>query len=162
MAAVASRKSRARPESASTEDAAAVYESLQQIVRRFRVRDEDAICGYGISVRECHALEALIRHPLSVNGLAEILGLDKSTVSRLVQRLVAEKLVLRKADQSDSRAITLDLTAKGRRVYEAAYSDSVACYRELLEKVPADEREAMIEALQRTAALINHRDKCGG
>ena len=152
MAAVAGR--RAHHERASNEDAAALYESLQQIARRFRTQDADAICGYGISVRECHALEVLVQQPLSVNGLADLLGLDKSTVSRLVQRLVSEKLVVRKADQRDSRSITLALTAKGRKVYEAAYSDSVACYRELLENVPPDERQSMIEALRRAARMI--------
>src|SRR5687767_8205510 len=119
------KANRARTAAAANEEAGSFYAALQEIVRHFQSRDLDAVCEYGISVRECHALELLSKEPLSVNGLAKPLGLDKSTVSRLVQRMVSEKLVVRTVDQKDGRAVVLALTAKGRRLYESAYGDSI-------------------------------------
>jgi MarR family transcriptional regulator, 2-MHQ and catechol-resistance regulon repressor len=143
---------------ASNDNAAAFYTALRRIVRRARSRDGDAVCSYGITVRECHALELLSERPLSVNGLARPLGLDKSTVSRLVQHLVSEKLVSRKVDQRDSRTAVLVLTAKGRKLYEAALADSLDVYRQLLERVTPAQRAAIVEALGLTADLLETRD----
>ena len=140
--------------------AAAFYAALQQIVRHSRARDEDAVCHLGISVRECHALELLNEQPLSLNGLAAPLGLDKSTASRLVQRLVAEKLVTRKIDQRDSRAVVLVLTAKGRKLYETALSESLVTCKSLLQRIPASKREQVVEALELTARLLEESDGC--
>lgn len=140
-----------------TKDAASFYDAVQSLARRFAGRDLDAVCSIGISIRECQALELLTREPLSVNGLAGILGLDKSTVSRLVQRLVSQKLVTRKADQRDGRAIVLTPTAKGRGLYESAYRDSLDCYVEMLAGIPARDREALIESLRTAAELLDQK-----
>jgi len=139
---------------ARIETAASFYAALRRIVRRARSRDDDAVCSYGISVRECHALELLRDRPLSVNGLAKPLGLDKSTVSRLVQRLVAEKLISRNADPNDSRGVVLVLTAKGRKLYESALGDSLDMYRDLLARVPAQRRKALVDALETAAGIL--------
>ena len=154
---MAVKGSPARTAAGANEEAGSFYTTLQEIVRHFQSRDLDAVCEYGISVRECHALELLSREPLSVNGLAKPLGLDKSTVSRLVQRLVSEKLVIRTVDQRDGRAVVLALTAKGRRLYESAYGDSIACYRTLLGRVTPDERAHVVEALQLALRLLRER-----
>ena len=146
-----------RATAAANEDAGSFYAALQEIVRHFQSRDLDAVCEYGISVRECHALELLSKEPLSVNGLAKPLGLDKSTVSRLVQRLVSEKLVVRTVDQKDGRAVVLALTPKGRRLYEGAYRDSVACYRAVLDRVSPDERATVVQSLQLALRLLRER-----
>lgn len=133
---------------------ASLYDALRRLTRRARSRDQNAVCGYGITVRECHALELLAGQPLSVNGLAAALGLDKSTASRLVQHLVEEKLASRKADQRDSRAVFVTLTAKGKKVYEAALDDSLKLYAALLERIPAARRDEVVDSLELIARLL--------
>src|SRR3954453_10551065 len=56
------------------------------------------------------------RAPLSLNALAELMGLDKGQTSRAVSALVTRLLVLREY-RRDGRGIHITLTARGAQVY---------------------------------------------
>jgi len=53
--------------------------------------------------------------PTSVNQLAQLLGLDGSTVTRQVTALADRGFVDRRRDPNDGRAIVVSLTGSGRR-----------------------------------------------
>jgi DNA-binding MarR family transcriptional regulator len=50
--------------------------------------------------------------------VVSLTGIPKNCVSRAVARLIAEGLLQRSADESDGRRAILQLTARGREVYE--------------------------------------------
>jgi DNA-binding MarR family transcriptional regulator len=54
--------------------------------------------------------------PLTVNGVADALGVDQPRASRLVARVVEAGLVRRGADPDDGRRSVLVLTPRGARV----------------------------------------------
>jgi DNA-binding MarR family transcriptional regulator len=54
--------------------------------------------------------------------IANVLGLDKSTVSRHIEALVTADLLRRKSEQPGRRGYTLSLTANGRRNLDMAAS----------------------------------------
>jgi DNA-binding MarR family transcriptional regulator len=56
--------------------------------------------------------------PLRVTDLAEILGVDTPTVTRKVQQLEREGMVVRQTDPDDRRASRIGLTPAGRRTIE--------------------------------------------
>ena len=43
-------------------DAARLHEALSELIRVLQFRDRDRACCYGLSVSQCHALQALIHH----------------------------------------------------------------------------------------------------
>jgi DNA-binding MarR family transcriptional regulator len=51
---------------------------------------------------------------LAPSRLAEKLRLTRGAISKLAERLISKELVMRASDESDGRAHTLALTAKGR------------------------------------------------
>jgi DNA-binding MarR family transcriptional regulator len=53
--------------------------------------------------------------PVSINGLAELVGLDATTVTRQVATMETEGLVRRKRHPQDRRVSLVELTALGRR-----------------------------------------------
>ena len=57
--------------------------------------------------------------PLSINGLAELVGLDATTVTRQVATMEAAGLVRRKHDPRDRRVSLVELTASGQRRMDA-------------------------------------------
>jgi DNA-binding MarR family transcriptional regulator len=57
--------------------------------------------------------------PVSINGLAALLGLDATTVTRQVATMEAAKLVVRRADPDDGRSSLIGLSANGRRKMRA-------------------------------------------
>src|SRR6478609_8456991 len=57
--------------------------------------------------------------PVSINGLAELVGLDATTVTRQVATMETEGLVRRKRHPQDRRVSLVELTALGRRRMDA-------------------------------------------
>lgn len=69
--------------------------------------------AYGIL---CRLVDA---GPQRLGSLAQVFGLDPSTITRQVQALEQESLVERRPDPTDRRASLLDLTDQGRAVLTA-------------------------------------------
>lgn len=106
-------------------------------------------CCYGISEPECFVLVEIGRKPnVSVKELAEILRLDKSGVSRTVEELVQKDYVERKPSTEDRRFVVLNLTLKGKERFEKIENGMNRKFKEILDKIPVDKREQVIEALE--------------
>ncbi len=58
-------------------------------------------------------------HAQSPADLASYIGIDRSAITRLVDRLAAKGLVVRQQDASDRRGITLALTPEGKKLAPA-------------------------------------------
>lgn len=106
-------------------------------------------CCRGISESQCFVLVEIGRKPnISVKELAEILRLDKSGVSRTVEELVQKDYVERKPSTEDRRFVVLNLTLKGKERFEKIENDMNRKFKEILDKIPVDKREQVIEALE--------------
>ncbi len=66
-------------------------------------------------------LEIGIRGPMNSGELCDFLRLEKSSVSRMVRKLIACGELRETADEADARSKLLSLTAKGRRTLEALH-----------------------------------------
>lgn len=142
----------ATPETALDHDAEALYEALNNLVRVYQFRDRDRICCRDVSVTQCYALETLIHNgPMRLNALAELLWLDKSTASRVVDTLVRKQYVRRREDAEDRRAVTLEVTDSGRALHQDIRRGLIAEEREMLQTLPADVRAGAVDLLNRLA-----------
>jgi len=70
--------------------------------------------SHDLSLTQLRTLAILRTHSPRMSELADYLGLDRSTVSGLVDRAVARGLVRRTVDDADRRSSRLELTAAGR------------------------------------------------
>jgi DNA-binding MarR family transcriptional regulator len=94
-----------------------VMDALRRVVRALRLTARDAERSAGISGAQLFVLQNLSDQPAaSLNELADRTLTDQSSVSVVVKRLVARKLVARRASAVDARRIELSLTAAGRRL----------------------------------------------
>lgn len=147
------RKSAAarRPKALSTPaailaDAAALHAAVSDLVRIYQFRDRDKICCYDISVTQCYALEALAeKGPMRSQALAELLLLDKSTTTRVVDALERKGYVERQPDAVDARALSLRITPSGRSLYETIKRELIAQQAEI---VAGFDREACAMATE--------------
>jgi DNA-binding MarR family transcriptional regulator len=92
------------------------------------------------------------RSSTTVNGLAERLGIKPSTTTRLADRLVAKRLILRQPGTEDRREIRLALSASGQRVVRRVMDSRRRQVSEILASLPAPERAAMRDAFAKFAA----------
>jgi DNA-binding MarR family transcriptional regulator len=90
---------------------------LRRLVRSGGLLEPDGLVGGHASLSEILALRELAESPgLAQNDLAERLGLEKSTVSRLVAGMEQRGWVGRHRDQSNRRFLRLSLTHEGMDV----------------------------------------------
>ncbi len=68
-----------------------------------------------------------------ITALAEMLGVDAPTVTRKIQQLERDGLVVRKADPADGRASRISLTPAGRRTLDRVLKARRAWLDRLLE-----------------------------
>lgn len=105
-------------------------------------------CCCGISTTQCFVIVEIGRKPgISVKELAEILRIDKSGVSRTVEELVQKGFVERKPAKEDRRFVVLNLLPKGQERFEKIENDMYIKFKEVLEQIPEEKREQVIEAL---------------
>lgn len=79
--------------------------------------------GRGLTVPQFRALIFVNRHPHATQAaLAEHIGISEPAASRMVAKLVADKLLARHTHPDDRRAVVLGLTARGRARFDAAWS----------------------------------------
>jgi MarR family transcriptional regulator, lower aerobic nicotinate degradation pathway regulator len=94
-----------------------VMDSLRRVVRALRLTARDAERSAGISGAQLFVLQSLADGAASsLNDLADRTLTDQSSVSVVVKRLTARKLVMRKASPVDARRVELSLTPAGRRL----------------------------------------------
>jgi DNA-binding MarR family transcriptional regulator len=127
----------------------ALQTRLVAFVRAFGLhRPDETPCGAPVPVSEAHAVAVLAEQgPLTQSELVHHLALGKSTVSRLVDQLVARGWARRTAGRDDARLRVVALTPDG-----AAAAGSMAEARRvriarLLDRIPEGERPAVLSAL---------------
>lgn len=89
---------------------------------------------------------------LSQQALGDALEIAPSRMVALIDELEERGLVERRPNPSDRRARALYVTREGRRLLAAAMKRALAHEAQLCGPLTADEREALIEMLQRLAA----------
>jgi len=77
-----------------------------------------ALKADGLRAPEWRILATLhSQHRLSMSELADLTSIDRTTLSRLVERMVRAGWVMRLSDTSDARITRLALTASGERLF---------------------------------------------
>lgn len=124
-------------------------ENIRILVRKLGLLEKgEAVCS-GLTLTQCHVIVEIGRNAnLSVNELAQLLTLDKSTVSRVVEQLVNNKLLLRKSHPEDRRYVTLELTVQGKALFESTELRMAEYYQGVLASLPAEKRQQVIESLE--------------
>lgn len=144
-------------------DATRLQESLSGLIRLLQLRDRDRACCYGISVSQCHALQALLQEgPMTVTQLGDFLFLEKSTASRLAKGLIEKDLVRKRAPEADGRVVILQVTENGRRLARKILNDLEEEYRSLLEDFDPEVRAALPRLLDRLTQTIKNREEPQG
>jgi len=149
-------------EPALAADAQALNDAVSDLVRIYQFRDRDRICCYDISVTQCYALEALVeRGALRSSALSEVLMLDRSTTTRVVDALVRKGYVERSVDAEDRRAVSLSATDTGRQLLSRIQSGLVEQHAELLRDVAPEARALTIDVIRRLARSAGSRFASG-
>jgi MarR family transcriptional regulator, organic hydroperoxide resistance regulator len=117
------------------DDPQRVLDAFRNLVKALRLADRAGLKRHGLGSAQTFVLHELNRDaPLSINDLASRTATDQSTVSVVVNKLVAKGFVARARSDSDGRRAELILTARGKQ---------------LLRKLPPPIQHLLITGVQR-------------
>jgi len=140
-------------------EGAQLQQRLVGFVRAFGLhRPDETPCGAPVPVSEAHALSVLAElGPLSQTDLVHHLGLGKSTVSRLVDHVVARGWAQRTASAEDARRKLVGLTPTGRDAASSIARTRADRIGRLLDRIPPHERPAVLAALETLTEAARER-----
>ncbi len=142
-------------------DADVLREIVRLLERKLGVLDDLESSCCGVTFTQCHAMVEIGRaEQISLNDLADLLGLDKSTMSRTINNLVQNDLVTRELDPKDRRYITIQLTAKGRRSFEEIETGMGEYFAQIYQALPENKRDQVIESLHLLVQAISENECC--
>jgi DNA-binding MarR family transcriptional regulator len=125
--------------------------SLWRLSHALEVRSKRMARTLGVTGPQRLVVRLLGRSPdLSAGEIAETLGLHPSTLTGILARLQAERLLVRAVDPRDRRQARFRLTAAGKRVDRERKGTVEAAVRRALGRAPAASIEsttAMLELL---------------
>lgn len=136
-------------------------ELIRILIRDLGILEKSETPCCGTTLSQCHAVVEIGRAgEISLNALAELLNLDKSTMSRTVNNLVDQELVLRDIHKEDRRYVQIKLTDKGYKVYKETEDSMEEYYKRVLYSIPADKRDQVMESLQLIIKSVKNNKCC--
>src|SRR5580658_700648 len=107
---------RSRPAHAgSSSEAAALIDALVQTAFGALAVLNEVAADNDLSLTQLRVLAILRDRRVGVTALAEYLGLEKSTMSGLVERAEKRGLLARTQDKDDGRGVRVSITTDGKR-----------------------------------------------
>jgi DNA-binding MarR family transcriptional regulator len=106
--------------------------------------------NFGLRVPEWRALAALFaRRRCTMSELSDLSSIDRTTLTRTVDRMESSGWVARLNDADDARVKRLALTAAGERLFHRIWPAVEQLNRAALEGLPAGAAESLRRALER-------------
>lgn len=130
-----------------------LQDSVQAFVRKFGLLvTRQTPCGQPVSPSIAHALMALLEREQQgsttyQHQLAELLGLDRSSIHRLCMRLEADGRIQQAPAPDDARTRSIQLTASGQRMAANIQAASLQRFARIVDAIPASQRQPLLESL---------------
>jgi DNA-binding MarR family transcriptional regulator len=93
--------------------------------------------------------------------LAELLHLDRGTVSGVLDRLVDQQLIVRRRHPEDGRSVLVELSARGKLLDREAVGTVKACVRRALASLPRSKVDAAVQVLEALARELTREEERG-
>lgn len=125
-----------------------LFNVIQILSRQFNVLLRHSLPCHNINSVECSILYELKNSaPISLNDLAELIGLEVSTASRYVQKLVEGGLVERKTSPHDRRVTLLSVSESGKKLSAAVIQSMIDYLPETFDRISKERLIALCEDL---------------
>ncbi len=109
-----------------------------------------------LTVPQFRALLFLNRNPgVTLSAVTEHLGLTAPTVCKMVDGMVANRLVTRMPSSSDRRKVILTLTVEGQTILEKARSGTQARLMDVLASLTPEDRDSVHHVMQLFQTLFS-------
>lgn len=139
-----------------------IKDLLKNIIKNFKGKITGHISGYGFTIPQLQLLQVLYNHPdITLKELSTHLGLAKSTVSDIVDRLEAQGAVIRVRSTEDRRTVRISLSPKSCEIEESIKILKMNYLAEILHSASNEEVEKILEGLKLLNSLMEKKRSDG-
>jgi DNA-binding MarR family transcriptional regulator len=96
---------------------------------------------------------------LRIGELADRVGVDDTTATRMVDRLEDLGMAERHGAEGDRRATRVELTAEGEKLMEGVAAQRILFFCDVLETLEPDERTQLVRLTEKAAAALRARSE---
>ena len=133
-----------------------VHQLVNQIAKNNQVYEKACVDFFGVTSSQGGTILALpISNNLKMNELSTAMGVDSSTMTRMIDQLVDKGLVIRQAGEKDRRLVHIGLTDAGQKLHKELAGALERFYQDSLDQIPEKEREAIVKSLVTVNNAIN-------
>lgn len=126
------------------------------LTRALHEHSDDAWKDIDLTLPQLRCLFVVARgEPISIGGVAAQLGVQLSTASALLDRLVEQGLVGRREDREDRRRTLASTTEAGASLVSRLRQGSLETLRTWLDALPPADLEALVRGLEALARVGN-------
>ncbi|MCK5118816.1 MAG: MarR family transcriptional regulator [Candidatus Latescibacteria bacterium] len=139
-----------------------IMEVMKAAQKAIRARLLQQLLPHRLTIAQHNTLQHLWWHRskggLGIGELSEHLGLARSTVSGIVDRLGRDGWILRNRVNSDRRAVKVQLTAKGTELFEQTKEASDRFWLATVGRLTPEEQAALVQSLRRLREVMEEPD----
>jgi MarR family transcriptional regulator, organic hydroperoxide resistance regulator len=131
-----------------------IITNVQHATHRIGRHLDSAVAAVGVDQAEAHVLSALARGPMTVAALVEAVGVKRSTLTNILDRLERRGLVAREINPNDRRSFVVRPTRGGERAAKKVAAAFAAVDSKLRKTTTSQEREAFETVLARLEEIL--------
>lgn len=136
-------------------------ELTQQLARSVAWLEKAEAACCGTTMAQCYVIIEIGKAgETTLQEIAEIMGLDKSTMSRTVDNLVRQGLAQREIDVHDRRYVNLCLTQPGKRLYEQVEASMNAYFTGVWNSIDSSKRPEVLASMQVLITALQNNTCC--
>lgn len=133
-----------------------VLRSLRRITRAIDLHSRQLSTTYGLTVPQLVCLRVIgARGPMNPSQLATEVSLSQATITGILDRLTARKLVSRERSSADRRVVTVRITEAGHLLVQSAPSPLQDRFLARLSELSQDERETIRLTLAKIVRMMD-------
>lgn len=111
-----------------------------------------------LSKPEILAMESVFKQEaLIMSRLANNLNIAFSTATKIIDRLMEKKLVIRKRNDDDRRVVKVVLTKKGKEIVLVYQQQKKEMFKRMLDTLAVDEQEYLISIFDKIGDTLGER-----
>lgn len=128
---------------------------MYKLLRSFESCDQQCLVQFGITASQGYTLVSFPEQSMiSMNELSQTMGLANSTMTRMVDHLVAKGLVYRQQDYEDRRVVRVALTPQGQELRHTLEEARQAMMGEVLSDIQEEYWPGIIQTLVKLNAAV--------
>lgn len=135
--------------------------AMKELEKHIGDMEKRVVSCCGLTFTQCNTIMEIGRTgAISLNKLAELMEVDKSTMSLTISKLVKEKLVTRELDTCDRRYVSIVLTLEGQKVFETVQGGMTGHYAGLYASIPENKKSRIIDSLRILNSIFMKEKYC--